>query len=532
MSVAVKEILRASRPPGPPGRADKYLPDIAQDLRGLLEKSLRGFADRSMVWPGESLSELAAVLVEFGEDLHADAGLWRSLESYNREFFGTPLPLAIGDCSAGVLNGFDLRRIQHLIWTLWMEMDPEICPSPGHANLLQFANVAGKFLTERFARLPADSGVKNFLAGPSRFGWEIKRKLVWLGTKSYFFRLFFANYISEHEEGATVGVTDDFICQESTSWSGMGAIDILAGALDVSAEDRATLRTWYERHAAFYRVLSRQDHGEITESIVVRNLVNGESYNVHMGMPRCPFQPGQVVFGSLTPWRCEWYWSGEQRPYENVPEHEEANLRKTMLERHPGIAYRYCPAEAAQARAANRKQHDEFVGHCGSDLAVYPDGLTLAAAEQKRMETLWRAADHEHVRRLMRERGLEKPRPPMLFPREFLDHDQGIGAFYNPDEGQEYMLGFNHVLSGLRKQGDGLSDRERDALWHFMCDRCASPAFVHRLVREHGEASLLETFHLRDLPPNRALAFLLRSHKGRFYRNRYPSLSLVQDSGS
>ncbi len=33
---------------------------------------------------------------------------------------------------------------------------------------------------------------------------------------------------------------------------------------------------------------------------------------------------------------------------------------------------------------------------------------------------------------------------------------------------------------------------------------------------------------LRHLPPEQALAFLLRCHKGRFYRNRYPSLSLVQ----
>jgi hypothetical protein len=61
---------------------------------------------------------------------------------------------------------------------------------------------------------------------------------------------------------------------------------------------------------------------------------------------------------------------------------------------------------------------------------------------------------------------------------------------------------------------------------------CVSPAFVHRLVREHGAASLLETSHLRDLPPDRALAFLLRCHKGRFYRNRYPSLSLVQGGES
>ena len=67
------------------------------------------------------------------------------------------------------------------------------------------------------------------------------------------------------------------------------------------------------------------------------------------------------------------------------------------------------------------------------------------------------------------------------------------------------------LLSGLRKQGDGLSDAERNALRHFVTDRCVSPAFVHRLVREHGAASLLETFHLGGLPPDRALAFLLRN---------------------
>ena len=126
MSVTVKEILRASRPLGPPGRMDKYLPDIAQDLRGMLDKCQRGLPDRTVVWPGESLSELATVLVEFGEDLHADSGLWRGLENYNRELFGTSLPLAVGDNSAELLNGFDPRRIQHLIWTMWMEMDPHL----------------------------------------------------------------------------------------------------------------------------------------------------------------------------------------------------------------------------------------------------------------------------------------------------------------------------------------------------------------------------------------------------------------------
>jgi hypothetical protein len=85
----------------------------------------------------------------------------------------------------------------------------------------------------------------------SRFGREKlsgRPHVLWLGdqaeahlagTKSYLLRWFFANYVSEHDEGATVGVTDDFICQESSGWSGLGAIDILAGARSTSRRKTA-----------------------------------------------------------------------------------------------------------------------------------------------------------------------------------------------------------------------------------------------------------------------------------------------------
>lgn len=276
-------MCRANRPPGVTGRADKYLADLAQDLRRLLLKTQQGFADPRVCLPEPTLNALAVVLVESGEDLHADIGLWRSLETYNREFFSMPLPLA---------------------------------------------------------------------------------------------------------------------------------------------------------------------------------------------------------------------------------------------------------TQADKAREFTRDLHAEFVTERGSDLVVYPDGLTLAAAEQKRLAALWQAADPAQVSRAMNERGLKPPRPPMHFPRKFLDHDQGIGAFFNPDEGEEFMLGFDHILSGLGKKGDGLSVDERDALRHFVTHNTVSPAFVHRVVREHGAESLVAAFHLSHLPPERALAFLLRCHKGRFYRNRYPTLSLGQSDAT
>jgi hypothetical protein len=305
-------------------------------------------------------------------------------------------------------------------------------------------------------------------------------------------------------------------------------IDVLAGTLNVPAEDMATLRTWYERHWSFFRVLTRHEEGDEVKIIMARNLVNGQPYTIRMNMAGCPFTPGMVVYGAVTPWRGEWYWSGAQKTLENMPEHEEANIRKEMLERSSSIAYRYCPAEAAKALEFTRENHVKFVAHYGGDLVVFPDGLTLAAAEQKRMAAEWRASDPADVARVMRQRGLEHPRPRMSIPPEFLNHDQGIGSFSNPDEGVECSLRFNQILSGLRKKGAGLTDDEIDALQHLLTDAAISPDFVRRLVADHGTESLTGSFLMRNAPSGLALEFLLRRHKGQFYRKRYPTLSLLQ----
>ena len=49
------------------------------------------------------------------------------------------------------------------------------------------------------------------------------------------------------------------------------------------------------------------------ERLQAMNLVNDEPYPIRIDMEMPPFKPGQVVFGSLVPWRGEWYWSGEQK---------------------------------------------------------------------------------------------------------------------------------------------------------------------------------------------------------------------------
>ena len=477
-------------------------------------------------------SEIAVLLVEWAEDIHNDLGLWRTVEARQQQCLGTPLPLVVSAAQKHELHGFDRRRIQYLLWSLWPCFNPELVLSPTHADLARVAEATSQFLTERFARVPQDSGVQRFLATPNQYGWDVKRKLIWLGTASYLFRFLFCEYLADQDVEAGVATTDDFVCQHCTVWAGLGVIDVLAGALDLAEAERDTLRTWYERHAAVYRVLAWQEEAGEVKCITARNVVNGQPYQIRMNADpaACPFKPGMMVFGALTPWRGEWYWSGEQKGWPDVPESEESKIGKEMLERSSTIAYRYCPAEAAMARESTGKHHARYIAHYGSDLMTFPDGLTLAAAEQRRMEAEWRAADPEKVAQTMRAHGLQHPRPRMTFPPEFLNHDQGIGAFFNPEEGVEYMLKFNHVLSALGKRGVGLSEDELDALHGLMTSKAISPAFVRRLVTDHGVESFAEAFLMRHVPSDFALDFLLRRHKGHFYRKRYPSLSLRRET--
>jgi hypothetical protein len=148
--------------------------------------------------------------------------------------------------------------------------------------------------------------------------------------------------------------------------------------------------------------------------------------------------------------------------------------------------YRYCPDLARKARDAVGQHHRQFVAHHNDDLAIFSDGLSLAAAVQKRMRALFDARPRESVADVMKCYGLHNPWPRLEFPGAFLQHSDGIGAFFNPDEGEEYMLSFNQVCSAFRKQDLSLTDNKAESVRALIENEAISPAFVQRLVREYG----------------------------------------------
>lgn len=514
----------AHRPQGFRGRGDSHLPQIVRQLRRVLSETQRGFAHDTLRLAPNAIGELAGILVDFAEDLHNDTGIWAAYERYNSEFFGTALPLTSGESGGGSERGFLPDRYRHFLWILYPAFIDALTLSPTHQDLLRAADASCTFLSDAFAAVAKDSGVKAFLGTPNDRGWDVKRKLVWLGTHSFMFRALFPQYIDEKAGGREdIPTTDDFICQECTRWSGLGAIDILAGVLDVSADDRKDLRSWYERHVAFYRILSVNNR-----TLQAVNVISDQPYRIRIDMKNHPFKRGQLIFGSLVPWRKEWYWSGEQQFWDNASKINVDDLKKDLKRRNSRIMCRYWKEYEAQVRERASVMHQRMLAyHGGKDLVAYPDGLAMAADWQREIREQWSTGSPEEIEAVIKKHSLKKGRPDIKIPGDLLEEKDGVGVFLNPDEGKEIMTHFTTLVAGLRKKGEGLTENEEAALRGFVESSAISPRFVKRVLEEYGDESVRAAFVLRGDPPSYWLDWLLRSRKGHYCRKRYPCLSVV-----
>jgi hypothetical protein len=469
------------RPPGALKRETKVLLLTALRFRDQLDDYFNGIESDAFLLDEDAIDDLTIALTELAEDLHSDAGLWRSLEAYNREFFGVPLPLLCKP-SDSALKTFGVRRFQFFLYSVWRHFRSDQIVSPGHRGFLTIARFASEYFAQAFAEQPRRSAVATFLAKSNRRGWEVKRKLVWLGTRSFLFRFAFKDYMQRQKvaAGYEIAATDDFLCQQCTEWSGLGAVDILAAALDLPNVDRAVLRDWHERHAAYYRVESLRMRGSEVESLSAINLINDQTYHVRLEVEQdaCVFHPGQLVYGSLVPWRGEWYWSGAQQSWKKTPK-DFAAVKRAFLEKNSSIAYRYCPDRTQRARAIAAEHFANFKKFYGSDLAVFPDGLSAAAAEQKRLRLFSEIKAGKDLEEILKKHGLERPVQRMGFPRKYLDSAAGVAVFYHEGEGTEMLNGYFTLLSALNKQIDPLTQDEMEILQAFIeGERAARPLFA------------------------------------------------------
>jgi len=519
--------FRLARPKAPPGKGDKYLPKIIQDLSKFLRKTQIDFHYDTLRLSADKIRDLTQTLVEFAEDVHNDIGIWDSLEQNNLEFFGTKLPLIPGSAeeTAGQAP-INKCRIHYLLWNQYQLFQPELILSPSHQDLIRLSEMVSDFLSDRFENLPFGSAIKTFFSQPHEFGWDVKRKLIWLGKHSYLFRKCYQDYIQLHGAKPKTAVIDDFLCQETTHWSGLGVIDILASILEITENQRKDLRNWYERHTSFYKVLSIKD-----PVITVLNIVNNKPYTVRVGDFSSQFDTNHLYFGGLVPWDGDWYWSGEQKRYDGVSDEDLPKLKNTLFSTPQTIVYRYCKDLADKARESVKEQYRIFVDYHGKDMAVYPDGRSMAVDMRNQYcfhnEFKLKAAGKNPTEHHQ----AEIPDFTKSFPPDLIECNSGVCIYFNPDEGQEIVQEFFNIVSGFKKKGINLNDDELDAIRGFFESDAISPRFVNKLIKKYGDDSIRVAFLIPDTVNQYYLDFLFRRHKGHFYRKRYPTISLLNGNG-
>jgi hypothetical protein len=534
MSVSSQLKSRATqyRPSGASASEISRLVKLAAAWFARLEPALRNIKSDAFILTKDQRLELALAMTEMADDLHADSGIWRALESSNLALFRTPLP-GLREPTDPPPTRLDARRFHFFLDGVWRHFQPDAIVSPRHLGFAAIAADASDFFSTHLGASPPEpSSVSTFLDSDHSRAWDVKRKLVWLGTRSFLLRFAHADYVTreaaQRREPPTIALTDDFLSQECTAWSGLGALELLAERLGLFAKDRAELLGWHARHIAFYRIDTIAENNDVLMTMGLKNLVNEQPYLVRVEMPRArlPFQIGNMVFGGLVPWRGEWYWSGTQQRWPEVPG-DFPNIKREFFHRSALITYRYCPDRAAKARTYSAEQHDAFVRFHGTDLAVFPDGLTMAAAEQRRTrhynqsraaELDARYADLDHV----------KNGPSLPYPPEIIDCTRGVGLFSQPGESIEIFREFDVLCAALRASETPLSEDQSASLQGFIESPAISPAFVRRVIARHGSAGLSSLYHL---PPGDSVALdhLLRRHKGAYYRPRPPDITLVDD---
>ena len=494
-------------------QSDRLIEPLSEELSRWIQRKSAMFTSDTLKFNKKVYEQLAVFSVEFGHDIHNDLGIWKSYEKLNKEIFGTSLPIHDDLYETDTDNPFDVARVQHFLWKIVGELIPNILISPSHADLESLAETIANFLSDKFKRVAKDSARIDFLNREMPEAGDAKRKLIWLGTESYFFRLSFFEFIHKNKLEENVDAVDDFICQKTTHWSGLNPVDMLSEIMALPVGFKKDLLNWKERVQGMFKVLQIEaDH------LVIVNLFNQTEYKVSTPEAFKYFGKTKTIHGWIIPWNGQWFWSGQQRTYKDFSEDELNEFVATFLLRNPTIDYQFDAEKLEKAKVALMTIYDESLDFFKSDLGCFANGTEMA--EQLKAKDM--------AVRAKKDAEAKTEAPEYAFPDYIKNYENGIGYFLNQNEGIELFLGYNDLISGLQKEGEPLNEDEAESFFHFITGANISPEFVKRVLKDFPATAILELFFLDELEPDQALPYLFRCYKGDYFQKRYPNITLTE----
>ncbi|MFK7979752.1 MAG: DUF3843 family protein [Saprospiraceae bacterium] len=517
--------FKSNRPEGYYTFTDKQLSKICKEVEQFLQKQnfllLRTLS-------ATRIRALAQIITEFGEDTYFEIGLWDTLEQTNQRLFGNPLPFSKPENEEHSDFPFDEYKLAHLLWNVFLIFKEQDYFSPQHADLLPLAEKLSYFLEAKFDKLKGESSVKKFLITPNKLGFQVKRKLVWLGKHSYLFRhlcdyYLYLNDASNLEFNETIPYWDDFLCQECTLWSGMGALDFLTEVIGLTDAQKLQVSNWYERHVAYYKILEVNKDEIKAENLIINKvyLISDPQDNVS----NSPFEKGMIIYGGLVPFEEKWYWSGNQRELRSKDSEQE--IARNFKIKSPSINYRYDKEMLVMAKKRTLENYEYYKNYYKKDYAEFKTGKEYAKVNFERMldEQKQRLSPTAYEEQLLKFKEA-RITAESIQSKSILESEQGICSFYNPAIGEEIIIGYHKIKAALQKNGENLSIDDIEIIQHFFQDSTISLEFVKFLIREFGTASIAVAFYLKKRPKY-WVDYLLRKMNGQSFRNRYPMLSVM-----
>ena len=168
-----------------------------------------------------------AVLQELDDD--ALELLWVGGEGGMEEELVSRAGHQITSLPAAGLHGVGLRALPGNLAEIWRgfwaarkllkEFKPDVLIPPTNRDLEQLARRMPEFLEREFRNKPMDSGIQKFLSQPDHEAGDVKKKLIWTGTKSYLFRLSFKNYLKAKGQEVSIPTIDDFVCHNYSDFA-------------------------------------------------------------------------------------------------------------------------------------------------------------------------------------------------------------------------------------------------------------------------------------------------------------------------
>ncbi len=498
---------------------DKYISLIDELYKSIIGTS-HLFSSEEFRLSNEKFHRISHLLIEFFEDIHFDIGIWRSYEKFNEATFGTKLPGTLSPNVKDVTKDqFNALRIQHFLWNIYQTVEPDYVWSPFHHDFVILSKALSLFMSGTEKRFPGQSSVKMFLNLSNEDGYDVKKKLIWLGTKSYFFRENFNLYLAKGNFKKEIPVIDDFIVQITTTWSGMGVIDILAGLLNIPQSRKDEIKSWYERHASFYLIKSSQG-----KKVIAENIINQQNYRIIVGSNVNPFKINDLIFGNIVKYGTEWYWSGKQHSFNSLTKEQIQETKEDFILNSSIIVYRYDKALLKKAQDRNIELYKEFVEYFGSDFIVFSNGIDLATSLQKQASLRYEKLTEGEFEKLKDDYGLINKSPKFNYPENVVNSENEIALFYNINEGQEILTEYTSLKSSLKKEGKDLTSDDLDFIYAMIEDPSISPAFVQRILSMFGTKSVLKAYLLKE---ENDIDYIIHKHKGIFFKNRYPTLTIV-----